>query len=180
LLPGAGGNLRLLSHWMKKLEPLRPGPFPAIQKTFETIGFAKVSTSAAEARALGYFSPDDIIVINREHQLHTAKQTVLELSENYKAPEPEEFILPGNDGYLVMESAINDFVKKAMISEHDALIGKKIAYILTGGEKADLFHPVSEQYLLDIEREGFLSLAGTKKTKERIAFMLKKGKPLRN
>jgi len=180
LLPGAGGNLRLLTHWMKKLEPLRPGPFPAVQKTFETIGFAKVSTSAAEAKAHGYFAPEDKIVINRDHLLYTAKKTVLELAENYSAPEPMELLLPGNDGYLVLDSAIADFVRKAMISEHDALIGRKIAYVLCGGEKGSPFRPVSEQYLLDIEREAFMFLAGTKKTYERISHMLKTGKPLRN
>ncbi len=180
LLPGGGGNLRLLSHWMKKLEPLRSGPFPPVQKCFETIGFAKVSTSAAEARALGYFSSDDIIVINRDHQLQTAKQTVLELSENYRPPEAAEFVLPGNDGYLVLDSAIADFVRRGMISEHDAFIGRKIAYVLTGGDRGGVTRTVSEQYLLDIEREAFITLAGTEATYQRIKHMLKTGKPLRN
>lgn len=181
ILPGAGGNLRLLTRWYDKLAPMRPGPLPPVQKTFETIGFAKVSTSAAEAVALGYFTKNDIIVVNRDHLLYTAKQQVLEMAEHYQAPKyRDDFILPGHDGYLAMESAIDGFVDVGTISEHDALIGKKIAYVLTGGDRGGLFTPVDEQYLLDIEREAFVQLAQTEKTQARIAFMLKTGKPLRN
>ncbi|HDR04712.1 MAG TPA: 3-hydroxyacyl-CoA dehydrogenase/enoyl-CoA hydratase family protein [Candidatus Marinimicrobia bacterium] len=181
LLPGAGGNLRLLTRWYDKLAPLRPGPLPPVQKTFETIGFAKVSTSAAEAIALGYFSKNDIIVVNRDHQLYTAKQTVIQMAEKYQPPKMrDDLILPGHDGYLAMESAINGFLAAGTISNHDALIGKKIAYVLTGGERAGLFTPVDEQYLLDIEREAFVELAQTELTQARIAHMLKTGKPLRN
>ena len=181
LLPGAGGNLRLLTRWYDRLAPVRPGPMPPVQKTFETIGFAKVSTSAAEAVALGYFNKDDIIVVNRDQLLHKAKETILALAENYRPPlMRDDLILPGHDGYLVLESAIQGFVAAGKISLHDALIGKKIAHVLTGGDRSGPFTTVDEQYLLDIEREAFLQLAQTELTQARIAHMLKTGKPLRN
>jgi len=181
LIPGAGGNLRMLLKTTDKMAPARPGPFPVVMKAFEAIGFAKVSTSAKEAQAIGYLTRDDVIVINRDHLLHTAKETVLKLAENYQAPViREDIILPGEDGRLVVESSIHDFMKAGKISEHDGLIAGKLAYVLTGGERGNLFTPVTEQYLLDIEREMFVSLCGEPKSIDRIGYMLKKGKPLRN
>ena len=102
------------------------------------------------------------------------------MAEGYKAPEMREFKLPGASGRLVVDSTIKGFVKSKKISEHDAVVGKKLAYVLTGGDKGGPFSPVDEQYLLDIEREAFISLCGEQKTIERIQYFLKKGKPLRN
>ncbi len=157
-----------------------PGAFPIIQKAFETIGFAKVATSAKEAKVMGYLQIDDQIIVNRDHVLSVAKDTVLEMAEDYSPPEMESFKLPGKSGRLVLEGTLKGFVKSGKLSEHDALIGRKLGQVLTGGEQGGLFSAVDEQYLLDIEREAFVSLAGEQKTIDRIEYMLKKGKPLRN
>ncbi|MFQ5769803.1 MAG: 3-hydroxyacyl-CoA dehydrogenase/enoyl-CoA hydratase family protein [bacterium] len=181
LIPGAGGNLRVLLNNMKALEKARTGPFPIVQKAFETIGFAKVSTSAKEAVKLGYLTREDRIVINSDHLLFEAKKTVLDLSKDFIPPEEREaLILPGEGGRLAIESTLNDLVKAGKISQHDRLIGSKLAYVLTGGEKASPTQPVDEQYVLDLEREAFVSLCGEKLSQDRMQHMLKKGKPLRN
>jgi len=181
LIPGAGGNLRLLLNNMKTMAKSRPGPFPVVQKTFETIGFAKVSSSAKEAFFLGYLTRDDKIVINPDHLIYEAKQEALRLAKDYQPPEMEkEIYLPGEGGRLAIEATLENFLKAGKISQHDALIGRKLAYVLTGGDKGSPFQPVDEQYLLDIEREAFVSLCAEPLTQQRIAHMLKTGKPLRN
>ena len=180
LIPGAGGNLRIISRLTKKINTIVPGAFPIVQKAFETIGYAKVSFSAKQAQAYGYLSKDDLIVINREHLLSAAKQSVIDLSDGYKAPEVETFKLPGVSGRLAIKTMVKGLVKTKKLSEHDALIAEKLSYVLTGGKKGGPFSPVDEQYLLDIEREAFISLCGEQKTIDRIKYMLAKGKPLRN
>ena len=180
LIPGAGGNLRMISNLNKKIKSAMPGAFPIIQKAFETIGFAKVATSAKEAQAIGYLQKDDSIVVNRDYIISEAKAEVLSMSENYIKPDIETFKLPGKSGRLVLDGTLKGFVKSGKISEHDALIGRRLGYVLTGGDKGGPFTSVDEQYLLDIEREMFVSLAGEQKSIERIEYMLKRGKPLRN
>ncbi len=181
VIPGAGGNLRLLLNNIRAMDKSRPGPFPIVQKTFETIGFAKVSTSAKEAVFLGYLNKDDKIIFNPEHLIYEAKQEAMKLAINYQPPdEKEEIYLPGEGGRLAIEMSINNFTKAGKISKHDALIGKKLAYVLTGGEKASPLKPVNEQYLLDIEREAFVNLCSEPLSQQRMAHMLKNGKPLRN
>ena len=180
LIPGAGGNLRMLSNLSKKMKTGITGSLPLVQKAFETIGFAKVATSAIQAKSYGYLIPDDVVVINRDHILSEAKNQIIKLSDNYKPVEPETFKLPGSAGRIALEVAIKGFVKSGKISNHDAFIANKLAYVLTGGKKAGPFTPVDEQYLLDIEREAFISLCGEQKSLDRIKYMLTKGKPLRN
>jgi 3-hydroxyacyl-CoA dehydrogenase len=181
LIPGGGGNLRLLLNNVKAMAPGRPGPFPVVQKTFETIGFAKVSTSAKEAVFLGYLTKADKIVINPDHLIYEAKQEALKITEDYRPPQMEkEIILPGSDGRLAIEVTLESFVKAGTISQHDALIGQKLAHVLTGGEKASPFKPIDEQYLLDIEREAFVTLCAETLSQKRMTHMLKTGKPLRN
>jgi 3-hydroxyacyl-CoA dehydrogenase len=180
LIPGAGGNLRMLSNLSKKIKTGITGTLPLVQKAFETVGFAKVATSAKQAQSYGYLINEDKIVVNRDHILSHAKKMVIDLSEDYNAPEIESFKLPGSAGRLAIDVQAKSMVKAGKISEHDALIGSKLAYVLTGGKKGGMFTAVDEQYLLDIEREAFLSLCGESKTLDRIRFMLTKGKPLRN
>tara|TARA_Y100000996_G_scaffold15409_1_gene11783 strand:- start:229 stop:2574 length:2346 start_codon:yes stop_codon:yes gene_type:complete len=180
LIPGAGGNLRMLSNLSKKMKTGITGSLPLVQKAFETIGFAKVATSAIQAKSYGYLIPDDVVVINRDYILSEAKNQIIKLSDNYKPVEPETFKLPGSAGRIALEVAIKGFVKSGKISSHDAFIANKLAYVLTGGKKAGPFTPVDEQYLLDIEREAFISLCGEQKSLDRIKYMLTKGKPLRN
>ena len=137
-------------------------------------------TSADQSKAYGYLTRDDKIIVNRSHLLFEAKNEIINMAENYAPPNVESFKLPGSAGRLAIEMAAKGMVKSGKISEHDAFIGKKLAYVLTGGSKGGPFTAVDEQYLLDIEREAFVSLCGEQKTIDRIKFMLSKGKPLRN
>jgi 3-hydroxyacyl-CoA dehydrogenase len=180
LIPGAGGNLRLLANLAERYPAEKHGPMPAVQKAFETIGYAKVSGSAHEAVEIGYLTADTPVVLSRDHLIAKAKAEVLRLAEGYRAPEPRQLRLPGAGGRLAISAAVDNLQKAGTISEHDALVGKKLAYVLTGGERAGGVDPVDEPYLLDLERETFVSLAGEPKSQERMAYMLKTGKPLRN
>ena len=180
LIPGGGGNLRMILNAMDGGTG-RMGAFQKIQKTFETVGFAKVATSADEAKHLGYLKKDDTVVLNRDHLIQTAKNKALELADGYEPPTYRDNLkLPGAGGRTAMSMALKGFKMQGKISEHDMLIGEKLAYVMTGGDKAGLTKTVDEQYILDIEREAFISLGGEKLTQDRISYMLKKGKPLRN
>jgi len=180
LIPGGGGNLRMILNAMDGGTG-RMGAFQKIQKTFETVGFAKVATSADEAKHLGYLKKDDTIVLNRDHLIQTAKNKALELADGYEPPTYRDNLkLPGAGGLTAMSMALKGFKMQGKISEHDMFIGEKLAYVMTGGDKAGLTKTVDEQYILDIEREAFISLGGEKLTQDRISYMLKKGKPLRN
>ena len=180
LIPGAGGTLRLLTHWSERLPPRRHGPMAPVQKAFETIAFARVSGSAHEAVELGYLRRDNRIVLSREHQIGVAKEMVLTLAEGYAPPAPPELVPPGPGGRLAVESAVDGLRKAGKISDHDALIGRALARVVTGGELANGLDAVDEQTLLDLEREVFVSLAGEARSQDRMAHMLKTGKPLRN
>jgi len=155
--------------------------FQITQKAFETIGFAKVATSAEDAKFLGYLLKTDTVILNNDHRIWAARQKALELIDQYQPPEyRDDLKLPGAGGRTAMQIALKGFKTQGKISAHDEYIGKKLAYVLTGGDRAGLTKSVDEQYLLDIERETFVSLAGEPLTQDRIRYMLKKGKPLRN
>ena len=180
LIPGAGGTLRLLTHWTERLPPRKLGPMVPVQKAFETVAFAKVSMSAHEAVDLGYLRKDNRIVLSRDHQIAVAKEMVLTLADGYEPPAPPELVPPGEGGRLAVESVVDGLRAAGRISDHDALIGKALARVATGGERADGMQTIDEQYMLDLEREVFVSLAGEPKSQARMAHMLKTGKPLRN
>ena len=178
LIPGAGGNLRMLSNWkMKKGIQASNKAFEVISQPLPGKG---ISLSGQQAKSLGYLRDSDKIVMNRNHLLSIAKDQVLSSCQDYKAPEVETFKLLGSTGRLPLELAIKGFHKTGKISDHDVVIAKKLAYVLTGGSKAGPLSTVDEQYLLDIEREAFVSLSAEPKTIDRIRYMLTKGKPLRN
>ena len=180
LIPGGGGNLRMILNAMEGGTG-RMGAFQKIQKTFETVGFAKIATSADEAKHLGYLKKDDTVILNRDYLIQAAKDKAIELAQNYTLPTyRDDLKLPGAGGRTAMAMALKGFKMQGKISDHDQKIGEKLAYVLTGGDKAGLTKSVDEQYLLDIEREAFVSLAGEQLTQDRIKYMLKKGKPLRN
>ncbi|MBD0326842.1 MAG: 3-hydroxyacyl-CoA dehydrogenase, partial [Pyrinomonadaceae bacterium] len=183
IIPAGGGTKELLVRALDSIPKATDDvdPFPFVKRVFETIALAKVATSAEEARSLGFLSDDDSISMNRDRLIADAKQEVLALAKTgYMKPQPRTDILAmGQSALSTLKLGIHQMKRGGFISEHDALIGEQLARILTGG---DLNHPtrVSEQYLLDLEREAFLSLCGERKTQERIAHMLKTGKPLRN
>ncbi len=154
--------------------------FPFIQRAFLQIGQAKVATSAEEARTMGILGPQDRVVINRDHLLTEAKNEVLHMiSSGYKPPAPELIYAPGRDMYGAMKIGAWSFREGKYISDYDAHIASKLAYVMAGG---CLSKPtwVSEGYILDLEREAFLSLCGEEKTQARMWSLLQTGKPLRN
>jgi 3-hydroxyacyl-CoA dehydrogenase len=147
---------------------------------FELIGYAKVSTSAQDARQLGLLGARDAISMNPERLLGDAKQTALSLVAGYAPGKPREDIpVEGEAGYAMLKMMLYLAREGAYISEYDAVVGEKLAYVLSGGKLTGR-QTVSEQYLLDLEREAFLSLCGQPKTQQRMEHMLKTGKPLRN
>lgn len=189
LIPGGGGNKNVLINveaalqakgekvWMAKGDG---GPFPKVQKAFQTIGFATVATSAKEGLENFYLKKGDSISLNKSTLIADAKQDVLDMSADYQAGEPrEDILLPGEGGLNAIKSAIRGFISLGQISEHDALIAEKLGWVLTGGNMPNQGF-VSEQYLLDIEREAFLSLCGEEKSQARMQSLLTTGKPLRN
>jgi len=153
----------------------------ALKRVFENIALAKVSTSAAEARPLGMLTPSDRITLNRERLLLDAKEQALTLAAGgYTAPQPRTQIpAPGLGALALLETGVFMMGEAGFASEHDQKVARWAAYILAGG-RVTAGSLVSEQYLLDLELEAFLSLCGERKTQERIAFTLKTGKPLRN
>ena len=152
----------------------------ALQKRFETVAMAKVSTSAAEARALDLLAVSDQINVNRERLLLDAREAAIYLAEGgYTAPAPRTVPVPGEAVLPTLKLGVHLMRKAEYISDHDVKIGNHIARILCGGSLTP-GSLVSEQYLLDLEREAFLSLCGERKTQERIAYTLQTGRPLRN
>jgi 3-hydroxyacyl-CoA dehydrogenase len=195
LIPAGGGTKEMLLRAVDAAAALAP-PDPrdpssrfaqsaemntALRKVFETIATAKVSTSGAEARPLGMLGPADRITLNRERQLLDAKAHVAALAQaGYIAPQPRTQIpAPGIAALAALETGAFLMGEAGYASEHDQKVAKWVAYILAGG-RVTAGTLVTEQYLLDLEREAFLSLCGERKTQERIAFTLKTGKPLRN
>jgi 3-hydroxyacyl-CoA dehydrogenase len=155
--------------------------FEALKKNFETIAKATVSSSAAEARSLGFLRPADGVTMNRERLLADAKRRARALADaGYAAPVPRADIpAPGESVLATLKLAVWTMRDGQYISDHDARVANCAAHVLCGG-RVSAGTLLSEQYLLDLEREAFLSLCGEKKTQERIAFTLKTGKPLRN
>jgi 3-hydroxyacyl-CoA dehydrogenase len=182
LIPGGGGCKEML---LRALEvggrPDDVAAFEALKKNFETIAMAKVSTSAAEARGLGFLRDGDEITMNRARLLTDAKERARGLADaGYAAPVMRtDVAVPGENVLATLKMGVYLMREGEFISDHDVKVANWAAYALCGG-KVSPGTVVSEQYLLDLEREAFLSLCGEKKTQERIAFTLKTGKPLRN
>ncbi len=181
VIPAGGGTKEMLLRAIQKApkqENVDLTPF--IREAFETIAFAKVSTSALEAKKLGYLRDFDSISMNKDYLISDAKKIALSMvEEGYKPPLPAEIIALGKQLYANFLVGIYLMREAGYITEYEAHIGKKLAYIMSGG---DFTSPqiVSEQYILDLEREAFLSLCGEKKTQERMQYILKHGRPLRN
>ena len=188
LLPGGGGCKEMVLRAVDTAASIRPDGrgesvefMEAMKKIFETIAMGKVSTSAYEARGLAFLSEGDRIIMNRERLLTDAKNAALELArEGYSAPVPRTDIpAPGESILATLKLGIHLMRQGEFISDHEVKIGTKVAEVLCGGNITP-GTPISEQYLLDLERENFKSLCGEKKTQERIQYTLKTGKTLRN
>lgn len=194
LIPAGGGTKEMLLRAVDSARALVP-PDPrdppskfaqsaemmaALKRVFEMIALAKVSTSAAEAKSMGLLGAADRITMNRERLLLDAKAVAAMLAEaGYNAPQPRTIPAPGASALAAMETGVFLMGEAGYASEHDQKVARWIAYILAGG-RVTAGVPLTEQYLLDLEREAFLSLCGERKTQERIAYTLKTGKPLRN
>ncbi len=188
LLPGGGGCKEMTLRAVEAAQAMHPdGVAESVElvdemkKAFETIAMAKVSTSAFEARGLGFLNRADRITMNRERVLTDARARALELARSgYRAPVPRTDIpAPGENILATLKLGVHLMRQGEFISDHEVKIAGKVAEVLCGGALTP-GTPISEQYLLDLEREAFKSLCGERKTQERIQFTLKTGKPLRN
>jgi 3-hydroxyacyl-CoA dehydrogenase len=194
LVPGGGGTKEMALHAIDAAkassgvnDDAAPVRFAlsadlqdALRQRFETIAMAKVSTSAAEARGLDLLSPADQITLNRERLLLDAREAAIYLAETgYTAPTPRTVAIPGEAVLPTLKLGIHLMRQAEYISDHDVKVATHVAHILCGGSLTP-GSLVTEQYLLDLERESFLSLCGERKTQERIAYTLQTGRPLRN
>ncbi|MBX6352556.1 MAG: 3-hydroxyacyl-CoA dehydrogenase [Thermoflavifilum sp.] len=181
LIPGGGGNKELLIRAVENVpQNIDERLDQFVRRAFETIATAKVSTSAKEARKLGFLRDSDGISVNRDYQIHDAKTVALSLAKaGYQPQVPRKIPVVGESGAAMLKIGVFGMKKAGYISEHDEKIAHHLIRVLTGGAvpRGTL---VTEQYLLDLEREAFLSLVGEPKTQERMQHMLMTGKPLRN
>jgi 3-hydroxyacyl-CoA dehydrogenase len=181
LIPAGGGTKEMLARAVDDLPAPQTDLLPFAQRVFETIGFAKVSTSAADARRLGFLDQADRVTMNRDRLIAEAKAFALaRVREGYQRPVPRTAIPVGGETVLAaLKLGVHLAWRAGRITDHDAVVGRALANVIAGGA---LPHQtaVSEQYLLDLEREAFLKLSGERKTLERIQHTLKTGKPLRN
>ncbi|MBX3061882.1 MAG: enoyl-CoA hydratase/isomerase family protein [Anaerolineae bacterium] len=181
VVPAFGGCKEMLRRVVNPVMQVQYAEvLPPLQKVFEQIALAKVSTSAMEARTMGILSSKDRIVMNRDHLIYEAKQTAAEMARSgYTGIPREKIYASGRDAKAALIMGVYGLEQGKYATAHEAKIARKLAHILTGG---DLTAPawVDEQYILDLEREAFLSLAGEAKTLERIQHMLMNNKPLRN
>ncbi len=178
LVPGWGGCKELLTRQFTN--PKRPGgPIPPLMQTFETIALAKVSRSAAEARDSLMLRPADRITMNRDRLLADVKARALELAKDYQPPKPQPLNLPGPTGAAALKLGITELVNQGKATAYDAVVGEKLAEVLSGGD-TDITEETSEDQLLALERRAFQSLIRQPQTLARIEHMLETGKPLRN
>jgi 3-hydroxyacyl-CoA dehydrogenase len=181
LIPAGGGVKELVRRIISPaMQVKNTDPLPPAQSLLEIIGLAKVSGSAAQARELGFLEPTDRIIMNRDQLLYEAKQEVLTLAaQGYTPPTPAQLYAGGRDLYAALKQGVWIMRQGGYMSDHDLLIGDRLAYIIAGG---DLSTPqwVAESYFLDLERQAFMDLVRTEKTQARMWYMLQNGQPLRN
>lgn len=179
LLPGGGGTKELLFRFTSELQSYEEADlFEGVRRAFGLIAMATTSTSALEARKLGFLREGDRISMNRDHLIADAKLRVLDLAPDYAPPPPRTIQALGTRAIGNLRYGVWSLHEAGQISEHEVMIAGEIALVLCGGDGPP--RQVTEQDILDLEREGFLRLLGTAKTQERIEHTLKTGKPLRN
>jgi len=179
LLPAGGGTKELLFRFTSELSPYdEADPFEAVKRAFKLIAMAATSTSALEAGKFGYLRESDRITINRDQLIADAKARVLDLAPDYVPAPPRKITALGREGLGNLHYAAFAMREAGQITDYEVRLAHEIAYVLTGGDGGR--REVTEQDILDLERDAFLRLLGTKETQERIEHMLKTGKPLRN
>ena len=182
LIPAGGGTKELARRLVSRPLSITPDatPLPFVQKAFETIAMVKTSSSALEAKEMGFLEADDRVVMNADHLLAAAKREVMDLADGYAPPERGKNVYAaGKTARAALEVAIKTVQWGHYASSYDGVIASHAARVLTGGELS-LPQWVPEEYLLRLEKESFLDLVGNEKTRERIVHMLETGKPLRN
>ena len=178
ILPAWGGCKELLSRFSSN-DSFPKGPMSAVMKTFELIGKAKVSTSAKEAKNIGYLKDSDGITMNRNRLLFDAKMKAIEMSGNYKIPEKYIYCLPGKTAVAAIKLTLENMQSSGVISQYDKFIGEKIAYVLSGGD-TDITKEVIEENILKLEKDAIYNLMKENLTIERLEHILETGKYLRN
>ncbi len=181
LIPAGGGTKEMLFRFTEELAPYEEAdPFEAVKRAFGLIAMAQTSTSALEAKKLGFLRDGDEIVMNRDRLTARAKERVLDLAPYYVPPVRgyRRITALGKEAYGNLKYAAWQFREAGQITDHEMKIALELAYVLTGGDGPP--REVTEEDILDLEREAFLKLAGTKKTLERVLHTLKTGKPMRN
>jgi 3-hydroxyacyl-CoA dehydrogenase len=181
LIPGGGGTIEMLSRTLEGvIDTSTYVTEQLISRALETVAMAKVATSAEEAKSLLYLNKADSYSLNKRFLIHDAATLAIGMAHSgYIAPKKREFRLPGTNAYATFDMGLRAMLDGGFISEHDFKITMKVAHVMTGGATNSTVK-VSEDYLLDLEREAFLSLCGEQKTADRIAYMLEHNKPLRN
>ena len=181
VIPAGGGCLEMLERFLAGA-PDDPSfdPMPLLKGAFLNIGMAQVCVGAEQGRTFGMLRPHDTITMNKDILVHDAKETVLGMARSgYRAPRPIKFRLPGESGAAGFRWFLDGMMRGNQITEHEFLMASKLAMVLTGGQTSTKAK-VTQQHILDLEREVFLSLCGEKKSQERMQHMLTKNKPLRN
>ncbi|HET7505592.1 MAG TPA: 3-hydroxyacyl-CoA dehydrogenase NAD-binding domain-containing protein [Kofleriaceae bacterium] len=180
LIPGGGGTMNMLWRALDVPEGVELDPYAAVTQVFKNIAMAKVATSAEEGKAFGYFRAGDGVSFDRARQLWETKQRAIGLAESgYHPPAPRAHKLPGESGVATLHMMVNTLVHGGYASEHDAKIALKLARVLCGGASGGT-HPVTEDQMLELEREAFISLCGEPLSQARMQYMLQHNKPLRN
>jgi 3-hydroxyacyl-CoA dehydrogenase len=181
LIPGGAGNLNLLWRALESsAEGTETNGFAPVAQVFQSIATAKVATSANEAKAFGYFRPTDGVSFDRARQLQEARARAIGMAESgYHPPVPRAYRLPGESGVATLQMLINSMIAGGMATEYDGFIARKLAHVLCGGT-AGAAGEVSEETMLELECEAFVSLCGEAKSQERMQHMLMKNQPLRN
>jgi 3-hydroxyacyl-CoA dehydrogenase len=180
LIPAGGGCKELTLRVSQSMTHPDADMQPYMNQIFETIAMAKVSSSGHDAKRMGLMRPTDRIIANQDHLIYEAKKAVLGLAGGGYEPSREEKIrVVGAEGKAIMQLGAYAMKQGGYISDHDLLIANKLAHVLAGGD-APSGSMVSAQYMLDLEREAFLSLVGEPKTQQRMQHILSKGKALRN
>jgi 3-hydroxyacyl-CoA dehydrogenase len=179
VIPGGGGTTEMALRAMNGVAN-NADPFPALQQAFEAIGMVKIGTSAPEAVKIGWLRKSDGITLGKDRVIYEAKQRALAMAHaSYHPAQPETMLALGQDGLAKFDAGLYNMMKAGYISEHDRLIGHELASVMCAG---NLIHPtvVTEEYILQIEREAFVRLCATPKTYARIKHFIETNKPLRN